>query len=173
MKSDKRVVSITSVGGLGGGYSQLGDQTCIVYGWHACNVAGFNPTGVERSRHGQCSTPNEGCGTHRKTKVTLVDVVVVVITIILCMHTYITSDHKWIIHAIICTGDDYEPPVYGVLFGYEREESSLSQFRTANQMIKKKPHPFFSSNCEWIIIVWGKKHILPTEASRKSFSGNK
>lgn len=40
---------------LSGGwiYSQPRDQTCSVYGWHACNAAGSNPTGVERSCHAQ------------------------------------------------------------------------------------------------------------------------
>lgn len=143
MKSDKCVVSITSarVGGLegwGGGYSQLRDQTCRVHGWHACNAAGFNPTGAERSCHGRGSTPNEGCGTHRKNKSNTHRCCFYCYNCIIpCMLAYITLHHELIMHSIICTRDDYEPPVYGVLSGYEREESSLSQFRTANQMIKK------------------------------------
>lgn len=37
----------------GRAYSQLRGHTCSVYGWHACNAAGFNPYGVGRSCHTQ------------------------------------------------------------------------------------------------------------------------
>lgn len=95
------------------------------------------------------------------------------ICIIPCIHAYITLHPELIMHSIICTGDSSQFVVF--CFEYKIEESSLSQFRTTNQMIKKQPS--FSTNCECIIIVCvgagGENHILLTEASRKSFSVNK
>lgn len=54
-------------------YSQLRDQTCSVYGWHACYAAG-----KVMSRTGYLS-PDEGCGTHRKKKVTLLYIVISIV----------------------------------------------------------------------------------------------
>lgn len=136
---------------LSGGwiYSQPRDQTCSVYGWHACNAAGFNPTGVERSCHAQGAwlqmkdmehTGRSNTGRHYNCGCYYYNCIYNVIPLLNAYMTWTTYVPKveevhcvWIIHPYkICTTD------YGVLSGYELEEFCLRQFTSANQIIKKK-----------------------------------